>query len=45
MRHGYLIDMDGVLYRGKAIIPGAERFIEELRTRDIPFRLLNGKPG
>lgn len=40
MRHGYLIDMDGVLYRGKAIIPGADRFIEELRRRDIPFRLL-----
>ena len=40
MRHGYLIDMDGVLYRGKAIIPGAHRFIDELRRRDIPFRLL-----
>ena len=40
MRHGYLIDMDGVLYRGKALIPGADRFIEELRRRDIPFRLL-----
>jgi len=40
MRHGYLIDMDGVLYRGKDIIPGADRFIDELRRRDIPFRLL-----
>lgn len=40
MRHGYLIDMDGVLYRGKAIIPGADRFIDELRRRDLPFRLL-----
>jgi 5'-nucleotidase len=40
MRHGYLIDMDGVLYRGKAIISGADRFIDELRRRDIPFRLL-----
>jgi NagD protein len=40
MRHGYLIDMDGVLYRGKAIIAGADRFIDELRRRDIPFRLL-----
>ena len=40
MRHGYLIDMDGVLYRGKAIIPGADRFIDELRRREIPFRLL-----
>ena len=30
---GYLIDMDGVLYRGHELIPGAERFIEELRTK------------
>ena len=40
MKHGYLIDMDGVLYRGHDLIPGAEAFIRELRTRDIPFRLL-----
>jgi NagD protein len=40
MRHGYLIDMDGVLYRGKHMIAGADRFIDELRRRHIPFRLL-----
>jgi NagD protein len=40
MRHGYLIDMDGVLYRGKQMIAGADRFIDELRRRHIPFRLL-----
>jgi NagD protein len=40
MRHGYLIDMDGVLYRGSALIPGADSFIEQLRERDIPFRFL-----
>jgi NagD protein len=40
MQHGYLIDMDGVLYRGSALIPGADLFIEELRMRQIPFRLL-----
>jgi NagD protein len=40
MRHGYLIDMDGVLYRGGELIPGADAFIRELRERDIPFRLL-----
>src|SRR5947209_5348613 len=40
MRHGYLIDMDGVLYRGGELIPGADIFIRELRERDIPFRLL-----
>src|SRR5438552_2151485 len=40
MHHGYLIDMDGVLYRGHDLIPGADAFVDELRTRGIPFRLL-----
>src|SRR5438552_4940731 len=37
---GYLIDMDGVIYRGNQLIPGAERFIQELKTHDIPFLFL-----
>lgn len=40
MKHGYLIDMDGVLYRGAKLIPGADRFIAELLRRKIPFRFL-----
>lgn len=40
MKHGYLIDMDGVLYRGTELIPGADQFIYQLRQRDIPFRFL-----
>jgi NagD protein len=40
LRHGYLIDMDGVLYRGTEMIRGADQFVRELRQRDIPFRLL-----
>ena len=40
MRHGYLIDMDGVLYRGTELIPGADDFIRQLRARHIPFQLL-----
>jgi NagD protein len=40
MKHGYLIDMDGVLYRGHELIPGANDFVRELRARNIPFRLL-----
>src|SRR5262245_37469932 len=32
--------MDGVLYRGTELITGAERFVCELRARDIPFRFL-----
>src|SRR5687767_9066506 len=40
MRHGFLIDMDGVLYRGSQLIAGADLFIEQLRRREIPFRFL-----
>ena len=37
---GYLIDMDGVIYRGSQLIPGAERFIAELRASHVPFLFL-----
>src|SRR5712691_9882258 len=37
---GYLIDMDGVIYRGSHLIPGADRFIQELRSSGIPFLFL-----
>lgn len=40
MRRGYLIDMDGVIYRGGELIPGAEKFFALLQERDIPFLLL-----
>jgi len=40
LKHGYLIDMDGVLYRGNELILGADNFIRQLRERRIPFRLL-----
>jgi NagD protein len=36
----YLIDMDGVIYRGGTLIPGADRFIDSLRRGGIPFRFL-----
>ena len=39
-RYGFLIDMDGVIYRGKQLIPGAEKFIAGLREREIPFVFL-----
>ena len=38
--HGFLIDMDGVIYRGNQPIPGAEKFIAELQSRKIPFLFL-----
>jgi ribonucleotide monophosphatase NagD (HAD superfamily) len=31
MNTGLLIDMDGVIYRGSQLIPGADRFIETLK--------------
>jgi NagD protein len=40
MKHGYLIDMDGVLCRGSELIPGSDDFIRQLRARKISFLLL-----
>lgn len=40
MSYGFLIDMDGVLYRGSELIPGADEFVSELLSRGIPFRFL-----
>jgi NagD protein len=37
---GYLIDMDGVIYRGGELIPGADRFIGQLLDREVPFKFL-----
>lgn len=37
---GYLIDMDGVIYRGNQLIPGADRFVQKLRDGNIPFLFL-----
>jgi len=38
--HGFLIDMDGVIYRGSELIPGADRFIRELVELELPFFFL-----
>ena len=38
--HGFLIDMDGVIYRERSLIPGADRFISSLIDRGIPFAFL-----
>ena len=39
-RHGFLIDMDGVIYRGKQLVPGADPFSSQLLDREIPFAFL-----
>jgi NagD protein len=40
MRRGFLIDMDGVIYRSSQLIPGAIEFIRLLCRWDIPFLFL-----
>jgi NagD protein len=40
MTRGFLIDMDGVIYRGSELIAGAQRFVNTLRRTDVPFLFL-----
>ncbi|MGB1926809.1 MAG: HAD-IIA family hydrolase [Rubripirellula sp.] len=40
MNRGFLIDMDGVIYRGGDLIPGADRLINRLVDDQVPFRFL-----
>lgn len=40
MKRGFLIDMDGVIYRGRELISGADTFINNLRETGTPFLFL-----
>jgi NagD protein len=40
MKKGFLIDMDGVIYRSAQLIPGAVEFIRLLQECNIPFLFL-----
>ncbi len=40
MPKGFLIDMDGVIYSGPELIPGADEFIASLKANNIPFLFL-----
>ena len=40
----YLIDMDGVLVRGRTLVPGADRFIERLKARGAEYLVLTNNP-
>ncbi len=44
MPRNYLIDMDGVLVKGKALIPGADKFIERLTESNAKFLILTNNP-
>jgi NagD protein len=44
MPKSFLIDMDGVLVRGRSLIPGADAFLDRLRTTGSKFLLLTNNP-
>ncbi|MCI1987026.1 MAG: TIGR01457 family HAD-type hydrolase [Lactobacillus sp.] len=37
---GYMIDLDGTMYRGRERIPEAKAFVERLQAKQIPFLFL-----
>jgi len=42
--NNYLMDMDGVLLRGRTIIPGAQQFIDALNEQSIAYLVLTNNP-
>lgn len=40
----YIFDMDGTIYLGDELLPGAKRLIEELRTRGKTIRFVSNNP-
>ncbi|GAA1376978.1 HAD-IIA family hydrolase [Luteococcus sanguinis] len=44
LHDAYVFDMDGTIYLGDHLLPGAARMINELRRRDIPVRFLSNNP-
>lgn len=45
MKTGYLIDMDGVMYRENHLIPGARDFVYALAEAGAPFLFLTNNSG
>ncbi|WP_227021430.1 HAD-IIA family hydrolase [Oceaniferula marina] len=37
---GFLLDMDGVIYRGNELIPGSDTFLKKLKSLEIPYMFL-----
>lgn len=44
LHEAYVFDMDGTIYLGDELLPGAARMIRELRRREIPVRYLSNNP-
>jgi hypothetical protein len=40
----YILDLDGTIYLGHDLLPGARRLVEELRARNKPVRFLSNNP-
>lgn len=40
----YVFDMDGTIYLGDHLLPGAARLLAELRERELPVRFLSNNP-
>jgi HAD superfamily hydrolase (TIGR01450 family) len=40
----YAFDLDGTVYLGDHLLPGAKRLVGELRARDLPVRFLSNNP-
>jgi HAD superfamily hydrolase (TIGR01450 family) len=40
----YAFDLDGTIYLGDGLLPGAGRVVEELRAREVPVRFLSNNP-
>ena len=40
----YVFDMDGTIYLGEHLLPGAARMLRELKRRGIPVRFLSNNP-
>jgi HAD superfamily hydrolase (TIGR01450 family) len=40
----YAFDLDGTIYLGDHLLPGARRLVEELRARQVPVRFLSNNP-
>jgi len=43
-RKNYLLDMDGVLIRGKIPVPGADQFIQELNEHQFEYLVFTNNP-
>ncbi len=40
----YVFDLDGTVYLGDELLPGARRLVEALRSRHLPVRFLSNNP-